>query len=177
MRRWLVHVAGLTAVWVLLWGRLSVANVLSGAVVAAVLLAVFPLERADRTAGVVVRPVGVARLVGRVTLQLVTSNATMIARVVAGPADVTGTVVRCPLRTSSDGVVTAVTSVLALSPGTMVVDVERGDDGVVLLVHALGDDAAEVVPAEVARLESLVVDAVGSPAEVAACARSGERSS
>ena len=43
MRRLLAHVAGLTAVWVLLWGRLTFANVATGVLVSIALLVVFPV--------------------------------------------------------------------------------------------------------------------------------------
>lgn len=176
MRRWLVHVAGLTAVWVLLWGRLTVANVVGGVLAAALLLAVFPLERREADGPVVVRPLALVRLGAHVVAQLVTSNLAMTGRTLTAPAGLTGTVVACPLRTTSDGVIAAVTGILALSPGTMVVDVERdGPDGgpVVLLIHVLGADEARA-RAAVAALEARVVAAVGAPDEVAACAAVGE---
>ncbi|MEE3922594.1 Na+/H+ antiporter subunit E [Micromonospora sp. BRA006-A] len=42
---------GLVTVWVLLWGTFSWANVISGLVVAAVLLVVFPLPLSRSPAG------------------------------------------------------------------------------------------------------------------------------
>ena len=52
-------VAFLLGIWLLLWGEVSVANVVSGLLVAAVLLVVFP--RTPSTTGFVVRPVPTLR--------------------------------------------------------------------------------------------------------------------
>lgn len=166
-----MHVGWLTAVWVLLWGRLSVANVVGGALVSLALLAVFPLEARPGDRRVVVRPFAALRLVGHVLVQLVTSNAAMSAQIVRVRPHLHPGVVRCPLRTRSDGVVTMVADVLAFGPGTMVVDVECPDapGAATLLVHVLRVDETDRVRRAVARLEELVVAAFGSADEVAAC--------
>lgn len=169
MRRRALHVTTLTAVWVLLWGRLSVANVIGGALVASILLAVFPLER-RRDAAIVVRPLATLHLAAHVGRQLVVSNLDMSVRILRPRPRLVTAVVECPLRTGSPGIITAVTNILALGPGTMVVDVLVPVDApAVLLVHVLRADAPERVRTQVAQLERLVVAAFGSPAEVAAC--------
>ena len=50
-------VAWLVVVWVALWGNISAANILSGTVVAVLVLTVFPVQRANRW-GLWVRPLG-----------------------------------------------------------------------------------------------------------------------
>ena len=166
-----MHVGGLTAVWVLLWGRLTVANVVGGALVATALLAVFPLEAPTGDGRVVVRPLAALRLVGHVLVQLVTSNVSMSAQILRPRPHLHPGVVRCPLRTRSDGVVTLVADVLAFGPGTMVVDVESPaePEPATLVVHVLRADDADRVRRQVARLEELVVAAFGTHDEVAAC--------
>ena len=52
-------VAFLLGIWLLLWGEVSVANVVSGLLVAALLLLVFP--RSSSSTGFVVRPVPTLR--------------------------------------------------------------------------------------------------------------------
>ena len=64
---WL-SIAWLTTLWVLLWGQLSVANVISGAVVAVIVTALLPLPRIGFRGKV--RPLGVLRLLARFFLDL-----------------------------------------------------------------------------------------------------------
>ena len=152
-------VVTLVALWLLLWGDLSVANVASGVLVALGLLAVFPLARPAAATRRVVRPLALARLVGYLALELVVSNL-VVARVILSPKARTRTgVVACPLRTDSDRMVTALCNLIALSPGTMMVDVS--DDA--LYVHALLLRDLDEVRRDVGRLQALLLAAF--PAE------------
>lgn len=157
-RRWrapLGLVVSLVGLWLLLWGDLSVANVASGVLVALALLAVFPLPRPDDGPHRVVRPLALARFVGYLFYELVVSNL-VVARVVVSPRPRTRTgVVACPLRTTSDRMVTVLCNVIALSPGTMMVDV--GEDAI--YVHALLLHDLDRVRADVDRLQRLLLAA------------------
>jgi multicomponent Na+:H+ antiporter subunit E len=170
MRHHATHVAVLTGVWVLLWGRLSVANVATGILVSAALLVIFPLERRRPGSLVVMRPWAALRLLVHFLVQLLMSNLDMAWQIVRPrPALRTG-IVACPLHTRSPGVITMITNVLALSPGLMPVDVitPETDEPSTIYVHVLRLDR-EQTRQHVARLERLVVDAFGAADEVAAC--------
>ncbi|HEV7626222.1 MAG TPA: Na+/H+ antiporter subunit E, partial [Streptomyces sp.] len=65
-------VLGLTVVWVLLWGDLSVANVLTGIVVGIVVCVIFPLPPIET--GVRLRPIGILRFAVRFTLDMIVSS-------------------------------------------------------------------------------------------------------
>jgi multicomponent Na+:H+ antiporter subunit E len=148
-------VVSLVALWLLLWGDLSVANVASGVLVALGLLAVFPLARPAGGTHHLVRPVALVRLVGYIAFELVISNL-VVTRVILSPRPRTRTgVVACPLRTTSDRMVTVLCNLIALSPGTMMVDVS--DD--TLYVHALLLRDLDKVRQDVDRLQRLLLAA------------------
>jgi multicomponent Na+:H+ antiporter subunit E len=167
--------AALVAIWLMAWGDLSVANVLSGLLVAAALLLLFPVApvvRSDHT-GLAARPVALAQLAGHYVVDLLRSNL-LVARDVLDPRrTVRGGFVSCPLRTGSDTVTTVLANLLALSPGTMPVDVTTAPPAVVVHVLQLHDEAE--VRARVARLEELVTRAVGSRRALAALDAGGPR--
>lgn len=146
----------LTALWLLAWGQLSVANVVSGVAVASALLATFPPR--SRVPSVRVKPVGVLRLAGYVAVQLVASNIVMTREVLRRRSTSRPGVLTHRLEHPSEHVVTVMTSVIALSPGTMTVDVDRTSS--TIQVHFLflqDDDAAR---ASLVRLERLAWKAV-----------------
>jgi multicomponent Na+:H+ antiporter subunit E len=148
-------VAWLVVLWLLLWGDVSVANVASGVVVALGLLAVFPLEQAAGAGGRVFRPLAIGRLVAYFVRELVVSNLVVARLVVSRRSRLRTGVVRCPLRTRSDGIVTMLCNMIALSPGTMMVEVL--DDAV--YVHALLREDVERVRRDIDTLQTLVIAA------------------
>jgi multicomponent Na+:H+ antiporter subunit E len=171
VRRLLVHVASLTAVWVLLWGRLTFANVATGVLVSIALLAVFPVERGRRDVPIAVRPLAVLRLLAHFVIQLVASNAILTWQIVRPhPALRTG-IVSCQMHTRSPGLITLITDILALSPGTITVDVHTRDedDASTIFVHVLRFEDPADVRRRVARLERMAVAAFGTRDEIRAC--------
>jgi multicomponent Na+:H+ antiporter subunit E len=151
-------VALLVVLWLLAWGEISLANLASGIVVAAALLAAFPPRRA-RGGRVRLSPVGAARLGGYVAGQLVLSNLLMTRQILRRrPRTVPG-VLRHRLDEPSEEVVTVMTSVIALSPGTMTVDVDP--DSSTIYVHFLFLRDIGAARAGLARLERLARGAIG----------------
>lgn len=156
--------AGLVAVWLLLWGEVSVANVLSGLVVAVGLLIVFPLDEVEHVDHRF-RPIAAARLVGHFVVDLVVSTVVVAKQVVLG-SDTRTAIVACPLRVQAGGLTTFLANVIALAPGTMPVHVQR--EPPIIYVHVLNLTSVEDVRARIAKLEELAVRALGSPAMVEA---------
>lgn len=153
------RVVWLVAVWVALWGDLSVANVLSGAALAVVLLVVFP-ARGERRRGFFFRPVATARLAWHVLRMMITSNLALTRVVLSREDRVCTGVIEVDLITDSDGLLTVVNHLLALTPGTTVLEVERDPSRVYVHVLQLADiDSAR---AAVQRLELLVIEAFGT---------------
>lgn len=122
--------------WVLLWGDLGVGTVLGGSLVAIALFVVFPSNRAVLPR-VVVHPVAVGRLVGYFVRQLLVSNALLTRELLRRRTSIRADRVAVPMRTTSHSLLTMVTNLAALSPGTVVVDVDERGATPTLLVHVL----------------------------------------
>jgi multicomponent Na+:H+ antiporter subunit E len=151
--------SSLVVLWVLLWGDASLANLMSGVAIAAALLLAFPGDRREDAVRFVIRPIAALRLIAWFLVQLVISNALIARVVISRRSSVRTGVVACPLRTSSSRLTTVITSMVALTPGTMIVEV--GDEPRVLYVHVLKLDDAESVRASIRDLESRVLAAFG----------------
>ena len=151
------RVALLVVLWLLAWGAVSVGHVLSGIVVATVLLLAFPPE--GRRAGTVrLHPTGIARLVGHVTAQLAVSNVQMAREILRPHPSPDAGVLKHVLAAPSDDVLTVMTSIIALSPGTMTVDASA--DSSTVWVHFYKLDDVPRARAGLARLEQLVRGAI-----------------
>lgn len=127
------RVALLVALWLLAWGEVSLANLVTGVVVACALLIGFPPDR--RPGHVRIRPVGALRLGGYVVTQLVASNVVMTRETLRRRPSIHSGVLAHHLEEPSEEIVALMTSVLALSPGTMIVEVEP--DSTTIYVHFL----------------------------------------
>jgi multicomponent Na+:H+ antiporter subunit E len=147
----------LVALWLLAWGDLQPAHVVSGVVVAGALLLAFPppARAAER---LVIRPAGALRLIGHVLGQLVTSNVVMAGQILRPRPDVRQAVIAHHLRHASEVVVTIMTSIVALSPGTMTVDVDA--DSTTIFVHFFRLHDPSAARAQLDRLERLIVGAI-----------------
>ena len=157
MRRSPLHVLWLLAVWLALWGTLSVANVVSGLVVA-LLVVRFLCPAAPAGTGRV-RPVATARLLAYFAVKLVEANVIVAWEVLTPRNRIVEGIVAVPLRTSSDVLLTVIADAITLTPGTLTVHVHR--EPAVVYVHVLHLEAAEKVRAEVQHLEDLVLAAFG----------------
>jgi multicomponent Na+:H+ antiporter subunit E len=158
--RLLGRVVPLVALWLLAWGEVTVANVASGVAVAAALLVAFPVNRgADQHLRL--NPWGATRLAGYVVGQLVTSNVVMTREILRRHAKFSPGVLAHRLRAPSEEVVTIMTSVIALSPGSMTVDVDRGST--TIYVHFLFLRDIESARASLNRLERLASRAISAP--------------
>lgn len=150
---------GLALVWVLLWGSASPANVLSGFAVGFLLVVVVPdLRRGRRWP--TVRPLALARLVGVVVVDLVRSNVVLSREIVTRRSSLRTGVVGIPLPECGDGLVTLITNLLGLVPGTM--PLELTESPRTLYVHVLHLDDVDSVRSEVFRLTDLAIRAFGT---------------
>jgi multicomponent Na+:H+ antiporter subunit E len=156
------RIAALVALWLLAWGEVTVGNVIGGLAVASALLVVFPLGPRARLR---LRPVAVARLAAHVAVQLVISNVVMARQVLRPRPALRPGVLAHRLTRGSDEVVTAMTSIIALSPGTMTVDVDTDDatGARTIQVHFLLLDDPDTARASLRHLEHLVAGALAEP--------------
>ena len=163
--RWLVYVVGLAAIWVLLWGSASAANVLSGLAIGSLLVLLVPGLRRRGTGSYAFRPVALARLVVHMLGVTVRSNVELTREVLAPSSRLRTAIVGVPLPGCSDELLTLITNLLALSPGTMPIELRQ--DPIVLYVHVLHRNDVEDVRRAIVRLTDLTVRAFGSDETIA----------
>lgn len=155
----------ITALWVLLWGNPSVANIASGLIVGALVLLVARLPRLSRTDAADatrVSPLATAYFVAYVLAKLVQANLVLAWEIVTPRNRINAGVVAVPLRTDSDLAMMVVANVITLTPGSVTLEV----DGMpaVLYVNVLHLHDVEEVRRDLLRIEELSVRAFGSDA-------------
>ncbi|GAA3088271.1 Na+/H+ antiporter subunit E [Streptosporangium carneum] len=157
------EVAWLTVVWLLLWGDLTVGNVLGGLLASSVVVWLLPLPTLD--SGVRIHPVAALVFLVRFAADLVLSSfrvAFWALRLGTSPPVET---VRVRLRTSSEVMTVLVTVALSALPGSLVLEAELEDRELVLHVLGIRGDVRATVQADVTRLEGAIVAAFGTPAD------------
>ncbi len=111
------------------------------------------------------RPLAVARLVGYMLATTVRSNVELTREVLSPTTRLRTGVVGVPLPACSDELLTLISNLLALSPGTM--PIEMRSNPVVLYVHVLHLTDVEDVREEILHLTDLTVRAFGTDQAVA----------
>lgn len=168
LRRRVPTLVGLVLMWIALWGKLSLANVLGGAAVAlAVMLFVDviqprPVHHLDVAAA--------WRYLRTFAEQLIVAN-WQVVKAVLRPDEIKPGILAMPLHHASDAVVTLVANSITLTPGTLTLETERRGDVAILYVHALDLSDADGVREDISKLEVLAVDAFGGPESQALQAR------
>jgi multicomponent Na+:H+ antiporter subunit E len=156
------YVFGLAAVWVLLWGTASPANVLAGLVVGTVLVLLLPGLRIDGRRAVV-RPRAAASFLWTVLVDMVHSNVRLTKTILSGRRDVESSIIEIDIPICSDQLLTTIANLLAVVPGTMPLEVHGSPRR--LVVHVLHLDP---VAESRAAMEDLVAKSVAAFGEVAA---------
>ncbi len=156
-------VAWLVLVWVLLWGTFSWANLISGTLVAVLVLAVFPLPRIAGSGRL--RPWPAVRFLGRFVVDLARSSVQVAWQSVRPGPPVRSAIVAARIEEPSEFLLAMVVETLSLVPGSVVIDVDPAER--TLYAHVLGaDDEAAVAAfrAQVRRIEADLVGAFGGAA-------------
>jgi len=158
-------VVWLTTLWVLLWNDLSVANVVSGVVLAVVVLASSRLASAvcvgpDNGDRPRISPLHLAYFVGYVVVQLVRSNLFLAWEIMTRKNTIHAGIIAVPMQTSSELTMLVMANVITLTPGT--VTIEAKGSPAVLYVNVLHLNDVERVRVDLRRLESICVQAFGS---------------
>jgi multicomponent Na+:H+ antiporter subunit E len=166
---WLARAAivvWLTVMWVMLWGDLTVPNVLTGIVLGSGLVVVFP-PRDTNDDPIVIRPLAATWFVVWFLWQLVVTNVAVAKEVVlpSSRSTIRTAVVAVQLQTGSGRLATIIANAITLTPGTMTLDARNRP--ATLFVHVLSFESVEATRAEVADLERRVVGAFGTAEEVA----------
>lgn len=166
-------VGWLLLAWLLLWGRLTVAVVVSGILAAVAvkwLVRLPPLPGGGR-----LRPWPFLVAVAVLLRDLVQSSLAVVWQLLRHGRAVRSAVLAVPLLVRSDATLTLVVADVMLRPGTVVVDVDRS--GPTLFVHGLpatGDEDLDQLRELVYDAQRRIVRAFGTAEEVRAL-REGER--
>lgn len=154
LRLWAL--AWLTAIWVLLWGNVSAANIVGGIAVGLVIMVLLPLPRVPVEGRIhVISLLELAVVFVYYAIKSSVSVAWLAIRPAAPP--VTG-VLRCRIAIKSDLVLTLFVDAMNLVPGTMVLEIDRTRR--LLYVHVLDMGTQKAVDgfyAYVRRLEKLFI--------------------
>lgn len=151
------------AVWVALWGRPTVANVLWGAALGALTLWALPVShKAHRLP---IRPRPMLRFVALFVHSLVVSSAVVAWEVVTPRNRIAEGIVAVPLRTTSPGLITLIGNTVSLTPGTLTLEVRHHPP--TLYVHVLHLRSIEDARASVHHLEEVVLAAFGEDPDAA----------
>ena len=113
----------LMLVWVLLWGKLSAANIVGGLAIAAVITVMLPLPAVPVEGKL--HPLSLLRLVVVVGYQLVVSSLQVAWLAVRpGPPPLTA-VLRARVSIKSDLVLALASNILTIIPGSMVLEIDQ----------------------------------------------------
>lgn len=156
-----------TAVWIMLWDRITGLVVVSGLLLSVAVALVFPLPRIELHGRF--RPIALLRVGGRLLVDLVRSSVSVLVLAFRFGHVPRGAIIRVQLRSRSDLYLTQIAELVSLVPGTIVVETRRSTS--TLYVHVLDTvSAAELdrTRQDVLDVEARVVRAFGDTAEIAA---------
>lgn len=153
---------GLTIVWMVLWGDLSIAAAALGLVVALVVQIAFPLPDVPEMERF--RPFALLRLVAWAGWGLVRASVVVSIGVLAVRRPVQHALIRVALRSDSPFVKAMTVEVVTLIPGSVIVDLDRHE----LVMHVFDASTPESIQRardEVHEAERLLVRAFASREE------------
>jgi multicomponent Na+:H+ antiporter subunit E len=159
MRGWALRVwvvCWLVLVWILLWGNISAANILSGLGIALLITQLLPLPSVPVEGQL--RPLSLAKLLTVVGANLVLSSLQVAWLAIKPGPPPRSAVLRARLAVKSDFVLALAVNAINLTPGTMVLEIDR--DRRLLYVHVLDVGSRGAVGRfrrEVAQLERLLI--------------------
>lgn len=153
--RGLVLLFWMTAVWVTLWESVTWANLLGGMVVAGLVLYLIP--PASPVPGVAFRPFAAVKLLFYFLRELIVASVIVAWEVATPGSGINTAVVSVRLTSRVAGVITAVASMVSLTPGTVTLEVD--EENSTLFIHVLHLRSIEETRESVRRLERLTLEA------------------
>lgn len=153
----------LVVVWILLWGEFSAANLVSGVVVAWLIVLGSGIGYSSSTARhdrARISPVNLIRFIFYVLFQLIRSNLVLAREILTPGSRIRSGIVSIQLRTDQPAVMVVVANVITLTPGTMTL--EASGSPARLYVNVLQLHDPERVRRDVRDIEERAVKAFGS---------------
>ncbi|NOX30855.1 MAG: hypothetical protein GXP35_12535 [Actinobacteria bacterium] len=154
MKHRLILAVWLTFVWLELWGDLSWANLLSGMLVAVLVVVLLgPKE----PLGLRPRPIALVRFMAFFAQNLVIASLQVAREVLRPRPQLLPAVIAARISPTSRGLIAVIAAAISLTPGTLVIDITRSGSGTTLYIHVFDLDDRAALLASVARLERLAV--------------------
>lgn len=151
-------VSAMAIVWTLLWGRFTVPNIVIGMAVAVAVMVLLPLPPVPVQGRL--HPVPLLQLIGLLCWYLVASSGQLMWLAIRpGPPPLTG-VLRVPLTIKSDLVLVLASTLITLTPGSMVLEIDQVRR--ILYCHVIdvgSEQAVERFYQQVAQVERLLLAA------------------
>ncbi len=154
----------LTAVWLTLWGDLSVGNLLAGLAIGASIMLTLPLPRVPVSGRL--HPLSLVELIVVSSYYTLESSLQIAWFAIRPPPPPVSGVLRVRLNIRSDLVLVLCADLLNLIPGTMVLEIDR--QRCVFYVHVLdvgSDKAVDKFYRTTRRLERLLISSFERPTE------------
>ena len=154
----------MTVLWALLWGEISVGNLIAGLLVGVAVLVFAGLPSVTRRDGDDAPRLSLgatAYFAAYVLYKLVEANLVLAWEIVTPRNRINTGVVAVPLRTESNMAMMVVANVITLTPGT--ITIEAKGSPAVLYVQVLHLHDIERVRVDLLHIEELSVRAFGSP--------------
>jgi len=156
LRLWVV--CWLVLVWILLWGTFSAANILSGLLVALVIILLLPLPVVPVEGKV--HPLSLVRLIVTVGYYLVLSSLQVAYLAVRPGPPPLSAVLRAHLAVKSDLVLALAVNIFNLIPGSIVLEIDQTRRMLYMHVIDVGNDKALAgFYQQVAQIERLLIAA------------------
>lgn len=161
-------IIALAVVWVLLWDRITLGNIVNGLIIGAVVTQIFPLPSIQYFGRI--HPWRLLLLIGRFLVDLVSAAVQIAGATLSRRPSQGGSIVEVRMRTHSEFYMTIVSALVSLVPGSIVVEARRGAN--VLYVHGFHvttPEGMEELRRDVLAVETRVVRAIGTPEEISIC--------
>lgn len=159
-----VNVAFLTVVWVLLNGNAWPLTVVTGLLLALLVMWVFPLPAIQWQGRP--RPLGLLMLVGRLLFDLALASFRLAVAAFSPKPRIRSGMVRIPLGSQGDLYQVGTASILTIVPGSVVVDARRKTRTLYLHVFDMEPGEADAVVEDARRAEMRILRAFASNAEI-----------
>lgn len=160
------QVLWLTGIWLLLWGDLSVGNVLGGLLAGLILIWLLPLPLQDT--GLRLHPVRIVWFLIRFLRDMMVSSFRVAFWALRMGRQPPVQIVEVELRTRSETMVVLVTVALSALPGSLVLETNTRERTLVLHVLGVPGDpstVSRITQEDVTRLEGRIVAAFGTRAD------------
>jgi multicomponent Na+:H+ antiporter subunit E len=154
LRIWVV--CWLVLVWILLWGTFSAANILSGLLVALVIILLLPLPAVPVEGRV--HPLSLLRLIATVAYYLVLSSVQVAYLAIKPGPPPLSAVLRAHLAVKSDLVLALAVNIFNLIPGSIVLEIDQNRRMLYMHVIDVGDEPAVArFYSQVAEVERMLI--------------------